>query len=137
VAAHVLEGDVKKCITDFLDAERIPWWRMNAGDRYGSYTSKRTGKSKRWKIAGQLTGTADLLCSPKIRQFHPCGAIALRGYTDRELAVAAFLWIEVKRPGEKQTADQIRFQQECLNRGHAYLLADSVDAVMEWLKERR
>jgi hypothetical protein len=44
------------------------------------------------------------------------------------------IWIEVKRPGGKQTPDQIAFQSEVEAEGHRYLLVTSWEEVMEALK---
>jgi hypothetical protein len=126
----MLERDVQKSITDLLAAERIPCFRMNSGDRFG------VTNGKKWRIRGHETGTADLLAAPKIRKGFPSGPLYLLNMRGEDVAVPVFLWIEVKRPGNKQTADQIRFEQECMLRGHAYLCADSVDTVLDWLRER-
>lgn len=114
-----LESQIQKGITDLLDAERIPYWRMNAGDRFGSYTSKRTGKTKNWRIKGHATGTPDLLVS----------------FKSVNQSVPGFLWIEVKKPGEVQEPEQIEFQRRAtVDWGHDYIVATSIDDVLHFLE---
>jgi hypothetical protein len=131
VAAHVLERDVLKSITDYLAAEGIWFTRVNTG----AVTASHNGK-KRFFRFGQK-GMADILATPKIRRFFPSGQLTVLNLAHEEISMPVTLFVEVKRPGGKQTPEQLRFELECAQRGHAYLLADSVDAVMEWLKERR
>ena len=42
----------------------------------------------------------------------------------------------MKAPGKKQRPEQIEFQKQVEEYGCSYLLADSVDVVIEWLKSR-
>jgi penicillin-binding protein-related factor A (putative recombinase) len=43
-----------------------------------------------------------------------------------------FIGIEVKKPGEKQSADQIKAMEEIRAAGGTYILAESVDDVVLW-----
>jgi hypothetical protein len=47
------------------------------------------------------------------------------------------LFIEVKAPGKKQKPAQIEFQLWCEDGGMDYLVADSLDAVVDWIQEHK
>lgn len=127
---QIREKDVMKQVCDFLDAERIPYFRMNAGDRFGITNGRR------WRIKGHAAGTADLLLSPKISRFLPSGHLRLNQITGEAARIPVFLWCELKRPGKSQSPEQVRFELECLQRGHAYICIDDVQELIDWLAER-
>src|SRR5512146_3091745 len=85
------ESLVLKAVTDLLSAERIPHWRMNAGDRFGSY------RGKRWRIRGHAPGTADLLVVPEVHQTFYVGNEGTAGELVRE-AVRKNLYTKVRHP---------------------------------------
>lgn len=107
-----LERDVQRAITDLLTAHRIPFWRMNSGDRFGMTNGKK------WRIKGHEPGTPDLLAAPK-----------------NEFGWPHYLWIEVKRPGGKQTPEQKNFETFANEQQMWYVLADSVEVVEKFLAE--
>ena len=80
-----------------LDLPGVALFRTNAGMVFGAYTSKRTGKTKRWVIRIGAKGMSDLV-----------------GFRTEETG-ARFLAIEVKRPPRQATAPQ----QEFLDRVNA------------------
>ena len=47
------------------------------------------------------------------------------------------LWIEVKSPTGKQSAEQRSFQTKVESEGHGYLVARSLEDVIKWLREHR
>jgi hypothetical protein len=107
---------VMRAVTDLLDAEHILYFRMNAGDRLGSYTSKRTGKTSRWRIKGHAKGTADLLLFIGTRP----------------------VWCECKRPGEPLTAEQCEFAgmvQGTYN--HVFIIVEDPAELQAWLKDQK
>jgi hypothetical protein len=106
---------VMRAVTDLLDAERILYFRMNAGDRLGAYTSKRTGKTSRWRIKGHGKGTADLLFFIGTRP----------------------VWCECKRPGEQTTHEQELFRIDVVQRGHTYILVEDAAELQAWLKDQK
>jgi len=55
---------------------------------------------------------------------------AFVGFPDLTAFIPQLVFIEVKRPGEKQTPDQEKFQALCDRVGTPYILAYSVDDVM-------
>jgi hypothetical protein len=103
----VKESDILKQILDYLTVEKIWHLRINTGAMFGRH------KGKSWAVRFAKPGTADILCTVEDQQ----GIL--------------ILWIECKRPKEKQSADQLAFEQEVLNAGHGYLLADSYEKVRE------
>jgi hypothetical protein len=103
------EADVMRSVKALLKATGILSFRMNSGDRFGSY------KGKVWRIMGNPTGTADLLCF-----------IPKEGYV-------LPLWIEAKSSIGKQSPEQKQFQEMVENEGHSYLLARSAEDLHEWL----
>lgn len=115
------EGYVKKAVEDLLKAERIRYWRMNAGDRFGSTNGRK------WRIRGHEAGTPDFLASLKRE-------IACPRCSD---PVAQLMWIEVKAPGESPTKQQLAFADEARNNHEGWLCIDDVKELQEWLRENR
>jgi hypothetical protein len=105
------ESDIQRTIMDGLSAMRIWHVRMNTGGMFGVH------KGKRWAVRFGRKGMADIL--------------AIR---DEDVGRLAVYWIEVKRPGEKQTADQEGFEREVRAEGMGYILANSWESVLEVLK---
>lgn len=99
-----------RSVKALLKARGVLSFRMQAGDRFGSY------KGKVWRIMGNPAGTADLLCF--YAGFNP-------------------LWIEVKSSVGKQTPVQKQFQEIVERQGHIYLLARSASEVEAFLSETR
>lgn len=116
----ILEKDVQRAIVDYLKAEKIPVFRMNSGDRFGEHNGKK------WRIKGHEPGTPDLLAAPSVTMGD---AVGCSGFD-----VRAYLWIEVKRPGGKQSPEQKNFEKFCSEHDMLYLLADSVEKVIDFLK---
>lgn len=118
----VTETDISREIRKALEKLGIPVWRMNSG---------------KMRVRGgfvQLNpaGTADILAAPSIfNDCEYCGG--LPGILDEFTPV--FLWIEVKKPGGTQSREQIEFSVRMRNRSHIYLLVESLDEVLAWLKE--
>lgn len=125
------EANIQRAVCDLLDAKRIFWCRMNAGDRFGSYTSKKTGKAKSWRIKGQKEGTADLLALPMRAPW-----LVTDGNKFWHKYNGHVLWIETKPTGGTQSPAQIDFQQDVEARGMTYLLVDNIDTLIEWFKNR-
>jgi hypothetical protein len=109
---------VMRACTDLLDAERILYFRMNAGDRFGTHTSKRTGKTSKWRIRGHAAGTADLLL-----------------FISDETNIPRTVWVECKAPGYQPSAEQVAFRNKVLAIGHWYALIDDAALLRDWLKE--
>lgn len=100
------ERDVKKLITDWLDAKHIQWHRMQVG---------RKGRVK----FGEK-GMADLLVVYRCT-YRPEGCKDLH----------RVIWIETKREkgGKGQSEDQREFQSRVLANGQEYILARSLEDV--------
>lgn len=116
------EGYVKKAVEDLLTAEKIPYWRMNAGDRFGQTNGRK------WRIRGHAEGTADILAAPRTVTFLP---------PNLTMDANVFLWIETKGKDGKQSAEQLEFADYVRNRGHYYLVIEDVKTLQDWLKEHR
>jgi hypothetical protein len=48
-----------------------------------------------------------------------------------------FIAVEMKRPGQKQRPEQVRFQQLVESIGGTYVVIDSVEGALNWLEEMR
>ena len=107
------EHALQVSVLEYLAVNAQPWayWFAipNAGKR-----SWRT--AKQMKAEGLTAGVADLCF------LLPCGEV---------------LWLELKRPGEKQTAAQIVFQGVCESLGHPYYVARSFDEAIAILRRWR
>ena len=112
VASREKELDILRTIMDGLAAKHIWHMRCNTGGMFGSY------KGKRWAVKFGRKGMADIM--------------AIR---DEDVGRLAVYWIEVKRPGEKQTADQSGFEREVRAEGMSYVLAHSWEDVLAALQE--
>jgi hypothetical protein len=123
----ISEANVSKAIRDLLAAKKIMVFRMNAGNQYGVY-KKKSGELSAWVKRGHEPGTADLLAMVHLH-FIACPPSSIR-------PIPIPLWIEVKAPGKKQSADQIEFQREVEAYGMNYLLVDNIDTLVDWLKAR-
>ncbi len=101
---HISERMVLHSIMDYLAAKRIYAVRMNSGSMVGETNGKR------WRIGLHEAGTADILALPIAEQglFWPT-------------------WIEVKRPGGKQSDLQRLFADKVTAEGMRYILAYSID----------
>ena len=135
------ENGVKRAITDLLDAECI-WWMRNQSAV--QIIPAQVGQKRRVIKSGR-PGMADLLALPYLPArchlcgcAHTCDCFEFQTHTEAIIRTPQPLWIECKRPlGGVQSDLQKTFQAEVLREGHAYLLANSVDVVIDWLRERR
>lgn len=53
------EKAAQNAFLEALELKGIRAWRVNSGNILGSYTSKRTGKTKSWMVKGAPNGTPD------------------------------------------------------------------------------
>jgi hypothetical protein len=117
----VKESQIQRAIMDLLAAERIPAWRMNSGVMAGEHKGK-----KRFVRFGEK-GMADILAAPR----GPRNPIT--GYYGSRL----FLWIEVKTATGVVSDEQISFHHHVIGNGMNYIVARSVDDVIEWLRRNK
>ncbi len=110
------ERDIQASIVTVLKAHGILAFRMNTGAMGGTH------KGKPWYVRFGFPGMADVLAFP-IRTHHHLVRCPIP------------LWIEFKRPGQKQSPDQEHFQFIVEQAGHSYLLARSASEVLDWIKD--
>ena len=113
------ESDILRTISEGLSALRIWHMRCNSGAMFGEYAGK-----KRMLRFGRR-GMADVLALPRICE---AGHINCTD-GDKPHCGPTVFWLEIKRPGEKQSPDQIAFEQEVTAEGHRYLVAHSWEDV--------
>ena len=118
MAKMATETDIKAEIQNALDKLGIPRWRMQAG----GYRGRTRGLPK---------GTPDILAAPSIRM----SFTSIDPWRPRTDEVPLFLWIEVKKPGEKPTKEQLDFAAKMTAQGHKWIVARSAEDVIGWLKE--
>ena len=46
-----------------------------------------------------------------------------------------YIWIEFKRPGNKQQANQVEFEQKIKSHGGEYVVIESLDEMLDYLGE--
>ena len=107
------EADIQRAIMAFLLAERIPAIRFNSGALRDS-----TGRPlffARWMDGKPVSGLSDIVM----------------------LVNGRAVFVEIKAAKKKQRPSQVEFELWAKSSGCAYLLANSVDVVRDWLRERR
>ena len=102
------EANTQAAVLELLAAHNIFAFRLNtAGIKVG----------ERFFRAHSLgPGAADILALPLLH----CGFVPT--------------WIEVKSPTGRLSPEQISFRGHVESLGHTYLLVNSIDQVLEWLK---
>lgn len=116
------EKDVQKAILDWLAAKRILAFRMNTG--VADYNGR--------KVAFGVPGMADIVAFPPLMVNYGCEACNTI-YTS---PMYRPYWFEVKAPKGKQSELQRSFQEQVESHGHRYILAKSLDDVIEALEEQ-
>lgn len=105
------ESALLKAITQYLEFQNWPVYRMNSG----TFQDARTGS---W-IRGQGIGTPDLCV----------------GYFDKTVRLWLLAWIEVKDKSRLSDA-QISFLRRVHKLGCPWLVARSIDDVERWMRDR-
>lgn len=120
------EGYVQSAITDFLAAEHVLHFRMNTGAMQGEHNGKK------WFVRFGAPGMADLLAFKEVWCWWMQNSEAGIHNDVRDLIHSITpVWIEVKKPGGKQSPNQKSFQKLVESHGHRYILADSIDSFIE------
>lgn len=112
--SSLLEKDIQKVILEWLGYQsRCFVWRQNSGARGENYTRKSDGQQSRhfFKTAS-VDGISDIM---GVWDGHP-------------------LAIEVKRPGEKPTDNQMMFLTSFASAGGVSIVAHSLEEVQESFK---
>ncbi len=107
----VSESDIQRTILDYLTVKKIFHYRNNSGAMLGSYTSKRSGKKKNWFMRFGALGSPDIVC----------------------VIGGQYIGIEVKGPEGKQSEHQKEFQENLKKAGGRYILARSLEDVIDVL----
>lgn len=126
------EALTQDLILGWLAAEHILAFRRNTG----ATVIPSHGTSKRRFVSFGVAGMADIECFPDrckfCRDHHRrdevkyCGTCSLR---------PKVLWIEVKSKTGSQTPEQRSFEEQVKAEGHGYLIARSLEDVLEYLGE--
>ena len=114
------EAETQKAILEVLALHGVFAGRLNTGAGFVN------GRPIQHHTFGK--GCADILAFPRIE----LKVEYADGRTDARIVVPT--WIEVKAPGKKAGPEQIGFQQHVRALGHDYLLVDSVDQILVWIK---
>jgi len=109
------EHQIQNAILDLLAAEHLFAMRINTS---GHVIREANGQRRFLRSHSGGAGVADIVVF-----------IPLHGG-----AYTSVLWVEVKRPGEKQTPEQASFEERVLAENHYYLVAHSSDEVLDWLR---
>jgi hypothetical protein len=106
------ESETQKAILDLLAVSGIFGFRLNTA------AVKTGGRFFYCHTLGR--GAADILAFPSVGSGH-----------------YRILWIETKSSVGRQQPEQVSFQEDVERRGHSYLLARSVDDVIQWMTENQ
>jgi hypothetical protein len=116
VNLRATEAETQAAVLELLAAHRIYAGRLNTGAGFVN------GRPVQHHTFGK--GCADILAFPAVPMFR-WGGTGVR---------ITPTWIECKASGKKQRPEQVTFQEFVESLGHKYLLVDSVDQVIEWIK---
>lgn len=116
------ESDIQKLILDWLAAEKIFHLRLNTG----SFAMPASGNQKRRFFRAGRKGMADIMA---VRFNCICGKNGCKENPHTET-----YWLEVKAAKGVQSDDQKIFQIEVESHGMRYILARSLDEVIEGMK---
>lgn len=122
------EALTQDAILDFLAAERVLAFRMNTG----ATVAPETATTRRRFIAYGVKGMADVLAFPDRCKW--CRVNTERSevrYCVSCNQLKKVLWIEVKSARGSQSAEQRSFEEQVKAEGHGYLIARSLEDVME------
>ena len=110
-----LEKDIQTAILDYLLMRGHFAWRQNTG----GIPLHGEGKEGRFRPA-PVRGVSDILgvAGEPRKQAIDCATVPRKG---------TFFAVEVKRPGKKPTADQLKFLNDVLSHGGVGIVATSVD----------
>lgn len=103
----VKESDIQRMVTDTLSVMRIWHIRLNTGAMFGSH------KGKRWAVRFGRKGMADILAH-----------VPTRNHGKR------MCWIEVKKPGAKQTEEQREFEMEVIDDAQFYIVVSQYESLV-------
>ncbi len=109
------ETPIVKAALELLNGMGYFAWKLNSGDRFGEYTSKKTGQTSRWRIRGCPPGTPDI--------------IVRLGRASAPSPTWAFL--EAKRPGGKRSEDQEAWHREARAAG---VLVETIESAADALR---
>ncbi len=110
------EGYIKFAIMEYLAARKIFFLRVNSGAILGA----REGRT--WCVRLAPVGTPDIL-------------VLLPKLDGRQRVIETIpVWIETKAGKNVQTPSQIEFQRDVESRGHAYIVAHSIDEAKEFIE---
>lgn len=109
------EAALMRLCRDWLDAEHIPYWRMQSGATVGTYK----GKSRFIRFGER--GMADLLIAPNL----PCDA-PMDPWVCRELH-RGYVWAELKSEDGRLSPAQQEFQAYVLGLGMQYAIIRSLE----------
>jgi hypothetical protein len=115
------EQDTVNAILTFLQAHRIPAWRMNSG----AFRAEYKGKARFHRFG--VTGMSDII------GVIPCQACKNLAPADRCHLRGQFLAVEVKTATGRLTEPQLRLLQTVKDAGGIALVARSVEDVKQGL----
>lgn len=116
-----MEDEIQGAAVDYLQA-RGELVLENRSGKMNALASRLTGGKKSEK------GSPDVIVF-----------LGRRSYLSRQVAPdhGMTLSIEFKRPGQKQSPEQMEWQANLEARGHLYLVAHSVEEVIEYMEGSR
>lgn len=106
------EKEIQDSILQWLAIVKIFHYRQNTGAFSKEYTRKRDGVTKMSFIRFGYPGASDIVC----------------------VAKGFYIAIEVKDETGKQSPDQVEFQRRIEEEGGFYILARSLDDVINFFK---
>lgn len=134
---NALERDLQSQITDYLDIEmaagRIYWDRLNSGEKVVRGPNRRP-----YKIKLCRPGTADLVVLKKkellYMPFDPKPPYTPYVQDPVKVHFCRIIYLEVKRPGERQEENQKIFEWLVKVQGAEYWIVHDADEVQDLLK---
>lgn len=126
------EALTQDLILGWMAAEHILAFRRNTG----AMVVAATATTKRRFIAYGVEGMSDIECFPdRCKHCRTHHARSKSGFCSSCNLRPKVLWVEVKSKTGAQTPEQRSFEEQVKAEGHGYLIARSLEDVLEYLGE--
>ena len=121
------ESDIQRACLDYLDAKRIMYLRLNAGDSF-----RPGANGKLYKVRGAMKGCADLLILASSKESY-LTMLDKKTMTCelKEKACPRPIFVEFKAEKGRQSVEQATFEYDVAQLGYEYHIIRDLDELMK------